>query len=337
MTVPAEQVARAFAADGEVVDGAFVRQKSRFRGWVRAEPGAEHPVEPGRYHLYVSLACPWCHRTLIIRQLKGLADAVGVSFAHPFRDERGWAFPGGRFDDGPGGEYVDQVNGWEFMSAGYEATEPGYDGRVSLPVLWDTKTGRIVSNESAEIVRMLNADDSLGMLGDGSVDLYPSAAREEIDAINERVYETVNNGVYAAGFARSQPEYERAFLALLESLGWLEELLGERPYLAGDGITEADWRLFPTLVRFDEVYHVHFRCNRRRILDHPNLWAYARDLYQRPGVAETVAMAQIKRHYYTTHDELNPKRIIPLGPGADWSARPDRRAVAPAAGGSMRA
>jgi putative glutathione S-transferase len=273
----------------------------------------------------------------IVRELKGLAGAVGVSYAHPFRDERGWAFPGGRFSDGPGGEYVDRVNGWEFMSAGYEATEPGYDGRVSLPVLWDTKTGRIVSNESSEIVRMFNAGDSLGALGDSAVDLYPADAREEIDAINERVYETVNNGVYAAGFARSQPEYERAFLAVFEGLDWMDGTLGERRYLAGERITEADWRLFPTLVRFDEVYHVHFRCNRRRILDYPNLWGYARELYQRRGVAETVAMAQIKRHYFTTHDELNPKRIIPLGPGADWSARPDRHAAEPAAAGGIRA
>ena len=304
--------------DGELIGGEFKRQASRFRDWVGQETG--FAVEDGRYHLYISLACPWCHRSAILRVLAGLKEAVAVSYLAPFRDERGWAFPGGAFADGPGGEYVDHVNGWAYMSRAYAATEPGYDGRVTVPVLWDTVSGQIVSNESHDIMRMFNSRDSLGGLAAGGPELYPAAAREEIDAINARVYATVNNGVYAAGFARSQVGYERAFERLFESLDWLEELLGTRRYLTGDSVTEADWRLFPTLVRFDEVYHLHFRCNRRRIVEYPALWDYTRELYQWPGIAETVAMEQIKRHYYTTHDELNPKRIIPVGPGYDWQA-----------------
>jgi putative glutathione S-transferase len=311
----------AFTTAGEIADGEFVRQPSRFRGWVSAEPGAEFPVQTGRYHLYVSLACPWCHRAVIVRQLKGLGDAVGISYAHPFRDERGWAFPGGRFEDGPGGEYVDQLNGWTFMSAAYQASDPDYDGRVSVPVLWDSARGEIVSNESADIIRMFDSPQSLGALAGDGQRLYPQERRAEIDEINEQVYARINNGVYAAGFARRQASYERAFERLFDGLTWLEERLDRQRYLVGDSVTEADWRLFPTLVRFDEVYHVHFRCNRRRIVEYPGLWDYTRELYQWPGVAETVAMEQIKRHYYTTHDELNPRRIIPVGPAPDfWSA-----------------
>ncbi len=303
----------------ELSEGEFVRQESRFRRWVSSEPGAEFPPQAGRYHLYISLACPWCHRTAIVRRLRGLGAAIGVSYAHPFRDQRGWAFTGEAFDDGPGGRYVDEVNGWAFASAAYVATDPGYDGRVSLPVLWDTERGEIVSNESADIIRMFDSPLSLGALGDEGPRLYPESVRDEIDALNERIYATINNGVYRAGFARSQRAYEHAFERLFDSLDWLEELLGSRRYLVGDAVTEADWRLFVTLVRFDEVYHVHFRCNRRRIVEYPALWDYLRELYQWPGVAETVAMAQIKRHYYTTHDELNPKRIIPVGPAPPFT------------------
>jgi putative glutathione S-transferase len=206
------------------------------------------------------------------------------------------------------------------MSEAYSASDPGFDGRVTVPVLWDTQTGTIVNNESSDIVRMMSCADSLGGLGrGGELDLYPEALRDAIDQVNERVYDKVNNGVYRAGFARRQHAYERAFEELFESFDWLEGLLVERRYLLGEGITEADWRLFPTLARFDEVYNLHFRCNYRRLVDYPNLWGYARDLHQVQGVAETVAMEQIKRHYYTTHDELNPKRIIPVGPGYDWS------------------
>ena len=299
----------------ELAGGEFRRQQSTFRDMVGAGD-----AEPGRYHLYVSLACPWCHRTAIVRRLAGLEEAIGISYLAPFRDERGWAFTGERFADGPGGEYVDRVHGWSFMREAYEACAPGYDARATVPVLWDTREGRIVNNESSDILRMMGERGSLGGLGRGAeLDLRPAALAAEIDAINERVYETVNNGVYRAGFARRQEAYERAFAELFASVAWLDGLLAERRYLLGERVTEADWRLFPTLVRFDEVYNVHFRCNGARLAEMPNLWPYARELYQLPGVAETVAMDQIKRHYYTTHDELNPKRIIPVGPGFDWS------------------
>jgi putative glutathione S-transferase len=317
--------------DGELADGEFQRQHSRFRDWVGGgrddgQQGSDAQtaltVSPARYHLYVSLACPWCHRTAILRELAGLQQAVAISYVAPFRDERGWAFSGERFDDGPGGEYSDPLYGWRFMSEAYALSDPAFRGRITVPVLWDTETKRIVNNESSEIMRMMASADSLGGLGHGGeLELYPQPLRAQIDAINERVYETVNNGVYRAGFARRQGAYERAFAALFESFEWLEGLLAERRYLLGAHITEADWRLFPTLVRFDEVYNLHFRCNYRRLVDYPNLWRYARELYQWPGVEPTVAMAQIKRHYYTTHDELNPKRIIPVGPGYDWSDR----------------
>jgi putative glutathione S-transferase len=278
--------------------GAFERQDAKFRGW------AELPAA-GRYHLYVALACPWSHRAVIAHRLKDLEDDVGISYLHPYRDERGWAFSG----DG----FTDAINGFEYLAEAYEATEPGYDGRVSVPVLWDRETGRIVSNESHDIMRMFNAAHP-------EDDLYPAPLRDEIDRLNERIYATVNNGVYRAGFARTQEAYEEAFTELFATLAYLEELLGKRRYLAGDVITEADWRLFPTLVRFDTVYYLHFRCNGRRIVDHPNLWAYARELYQRPGIAATVAMDEIKTHYYTTHDSLNPKRIVPAGPlDLDWT------------------
>jgi putative glutathione S-transferase len=310
--------------DRELAGGEFKRQQSRFRDWIgidgRSGKVTELAVEPERYHLYVSLACPWCHRTAILRELAGLTQAIPISYLAPFRDERGWAFTGESFTDGPGGEYIDRLHGWAFMSEAYSASDPGFDGRITVPVLWDTQTERIVSNESSEIIRMMSSADSLGGLGHGAdLELYPEQLRAEIDQVNERVYNKVNNGVYRAGFARRQGAYEHSFAELFDSLRWLEGLLGERRYLLGEQITEADWRLFPTLARFDEVYNLHFRCNYRRLVDYPNLWGYSRELYQRPGVAQTVAMEQIKRHYYTTHDELNPKRIIPVGPGYDWS------------------
>jgi putative glutathione S-transferase len=294
-----------FSIDRETRTGRFERQESKFRGKI-ARP------EAGRYHLYVALACPWSHRAVIVRKLKGLEDVIGVSYAHPFRDQRGWAFPGG--------EFTDDVNSWDFLESAYEQTDAGYDGRVTVPVLWDKQEGVIVSNESQDLVRIFNAEfDELA--ANPQLDLYPEDLRDEIDAMNERVYHDVNNGVYRAGFATSQDAYDEAFTGLFERLAEFDALLGERRYLAGDRITEADWRLWVTLVRFDAVYYVHFRCNGRRLVDHPNLWAYARELYQQPGVAETVAMDQIKEHYYTTHDMLNPKRIIPAGPlDADWDA-----------------
>jgi putative glutathione S-transferase len=303
--------------------GEYVREERSFRGWVGPDPrGGERGPEPeaGRFHLYVSLACPWSHRTVIVRELAELGDAVPIHYLAPVRDERSWAFTGERFEDGPSGEYADRLHGWAFISEAYFTSEPGYTGHVSVPVLWDELEGRIVNNESSEIIRMFAAADSLGGLGrPGGLDLCPPELREELEALNHRVYETVNNGVYRAGFARSQQAYERAFAALFQTFDWLEELLGARRYLLGDRVTEADWRLFPTLVRFDEVYNLHFRCNKRRVVDYPNLWGYARELYQRDGISRTVALEQIKRHYYTTHDELNPKRIIPVGPGYDWS------------------
>jgi putative glutathione S-transferase len=269
-----------------VTAGSFIRQQAAFRGWI--EPGAP----PSRYHLYVALACPWSHRTVIVRKLAGVD--IGISYAHPYRDERGWRLIG------------DEVNGFEYVAEAYRETDPGYDGRISVPVLWDKETEAIVSNESADIVRMLDA------WGDGA--LYPEELRDEIDELNEWIYADLQNGVYRAGFARSQEAYDEAFDGVFAALGRLEVLLGERRYLTGDRITLADWRLFPTLVRFDVVYHTHFRCNGRRLIDHPNLWRYTRELYRQPGVADTVAMDQIREHYYTTHDSLNPKRIIPRGP-----------------------
>jgi glutathionyl-hydroquinone reductase len=291
------------------VQGEYLRADAIFRRWV-GQDGLE--PEAGRYHLYVALACPWSHRAVIVRRLKGLEDAIGISYLHPFRDGRGWAFPGGR--------YVDEINGFHFLAEAYEATDPRYDDRISVPVLWDKQTGTIVNNESAEIIRMFgSAFDEIA--GHPELDLYPQPLREEIDSINAWIYRDLNNGVYRAGFSRSQEAYEAAFDGVFGALDRIEALLGERRYLAGDVITEADWRLFPTLLRFDPVYHTHFRCNGRRIVDLPNTWAYARELFQRPGIADTVAMDEIKRHYYTTHDELNPKRIIPKGPlGVDWWA-----------------
>jgi len=284
--------------------GAFERAPSVFREWVEI-------AEPGRYHLYVASACPWCHRTMIVRKLERLESAVGISHVDPIRGERGWEFSGGIYED--------PIEGMRFLSEAYQRTAPGYSGHVSAPVLWDREERRIVNNESSEIIRMFNASP----LASGP-DLYPERLREQIDAINDRVYETVNNGVYRSGFARRQAAYEHAVSVLFDSLDWLDELLGERRYLLGEALTEADWRLFPTLVRFDPVYVGHFKCNLRRLVDYANLWPYARELYQRPGIAETVVLDEIKRHYYMTHPSINPSRIVPLGPLIDFDAPHDR-------------
>jgi putative glutathione S-transferase len=306
----------AFALGQEVEGGSWKRRQASFRDWVRADGSSPFPPEPGRYHLYLALACPWSHRVEVVRQLKGLTGVIGVSYAAPYRDERGWEFPGG--------EFTDEVEGFRYLSEAYERSRPGYEERVTVPVLWDTVTGRIVNNESADLVRMLGREfDEFS--SDPDLDLYPEELAEEIDRLNEFVYANVNDGVYKCGFSESQEAYEEAFTNLFDSLARLEELLDERRYLAGDRMTEADWRLWVTLVRFDAVYHTHFRANGRRLIDHPNLWDYARELYQVDGVPGTVRMDQIKEHYYTTHDMLNPKRIIPLGPlDVDWSA-PHRR------------
>jgi glutathionyl-hydroquinone reductase len=299
--------------------GRFLRPSTRFRNWV-TEDGSPGPTGEGgfaaargRYHLYVALACPWAHRTVIMRMLKGLEDVVSISIVEPLYGPHGW-----RFGTSPG-TIPDSVNGASELAEIYLRADPKYTGRVSVPALWDKERRTIVNNESAEIIRMLNG--AFGRFTNVRTDFYPEPLRAEIDRVNTLVYENVNNGVYRAGFATAQEAYEEAFRAVFAALDQIETRLSRQRYLASADITEADWRLFPTLMRFDEVYNLHFRCNRRRLVDYPGLWRYARELYQWPGVAATVAMAQIKRHYYTTHDELNPKHIIPVGPGYDWSDR----------------
>ncbi len=308
--------------DTEGSGGRFVRPQTAFRNWVTAD-GSPGPTgeggfraEPGRYHLYVSLACPWAHRTLILRVLKGLKDAIGVSVVDPFMGDQGWAF-----GDTPGC-IPDTVNGKRYLHEIYTLADPKYSGRVSVPVLWDRRRGTIVSNESAEIIRMLNG--AFDAFGKAELDFFPEPLRPAIDEINAFVYERINNGVYRCGFATTQEAYDEAFGALFGALDALEERLGRQPYLVGDRLTEADWRLFTTLVRFDPVYVGHFKCNRRRLADYPHLWDYARALYQVPGVAETVNLDHIKQHYYRSHPTINPTRIVPKGPDIDFNA-PHRR------------
>ena len=312
--------------DTKSTGGRFKRDTSRFRNWVTADGeagptgAAGFRAETGRYHLYVSYACPWAHRTLIFRKLKGLEDMIPISVVHWYMAENGWTFADGD------GVVPDPVNDADFMYQVYQAAESSYTGRVTVPVLWDKEKGTIVSNESADIIRMFNsAFDSIGAT---EGDYYPEPLREEIDEINARVYTTVNNGVYKSGFATTQEAYEEAVEPLFESLAWLDERLSSRRYLMGDRITEADWRLFTTLLRFDPVYVGHFKCNRRRIVDYPNLWPYVRDLYQVPGVAGTVHMNHIKSHYYASHETINPTRIVPVGPDIDYSLPHTRDALA---------
>jgi putative glutathione S-transferase len=299
-----------------------VRAETQFRDWITAD-GAPGPAgeggfkaEPGRYRLYVSLACPWTHRTLIFRKLKGLERIVGLSVVNWLWGEEGWTFTPGR------GVVADPVLGAEKLHQIYTASDPHYTGRCSVPVLFDTQRRKIVNNESSEIIRMFNS--AFDGVGAAHGDFYPVELREEIDALNARIYPTVNNGVYRCGFARSQQAYEEAVVALFESLDWLEERLAERRYLCGERATEADWRLFTTLVRFDAVYYSHFKCNLRRIVDYPNLGNYLRDLYQVPGVAETVSLDHIKRHYYGSHRNVNPTGIVPIGPLLDFTQPHDR-------------
>ncbi len=309
-------------------DGRFLRAATSFRDAVTADGSSGFNAEPGRYHLYVSHACPWAHRTMILRALRRLEDAISVSVVDPFTGDEGW-----HFSDGPGC-IPDTVNGARYLREIYKLARDDFTGRVSVPVLWDKREKTIVNNESAEIVRMLNTE--FDEWADGGPDLYPAALRDEIDAINETIYEHVNNGVYKTGFARSQAAYEDAFDALFATLDELEARLASQRYLAGACITEADWRLFPTLVRFDAVYVGHFKCNRRRIEDYPALGNYLRDLYQQPGIADTVNMAHIKGHYYASHVAVNPTRIVPKGPELDFM-RPhdrDRRFGTPAEGGA---
>jgi putative glutathione S-transferase len=294
------------------VTGEFERQEDAFRGWVSADGSSGLPAEPGRYHLYVSLACPWAHRTIIVRSLQGLEDVVGMTVVDPERDERGW-----RFGDGPGFT-TDPINGFTYLSEAYASVDPGYRGRVTVPVLWDTVTRTLVSNSDDDIMRMLEVE--FAAYARHVYDFYPEALRAEIDALNERIYAEINNGVYQAGFATAQRAYEYAANKLFRALDALEERLAGRRYLFGASPVETDWRLFVTLVRFDAVYVGHFKCNLRRIVDYPNLWGYLRDLYQIDGVAATVNFDHIKRHYYRTHPEINPTRIVPIGPALDLTS-----------------
>jgi len=302
--------------------GRFEREPTTFHDRVTADGSSGLPAAPGRYHLYVSLACPWAHRTLILRRLKRLEAAISLSVVDWLMGEGGW-----RFSEREGC-IPDTVTGAAFLHQVYTRARPDYTGRVTVPVLWDKQRGTIVSNESAEIVRMFNG--AFDAFGDAGVDFYPAPLRRDIDAVNELVYETVNNGVYKAGFATAQGAYEEAFDALFATLDELEARLGRQRYLVGDRLTEADWRLFTTLVRFDAVYHGHFKCNRRRLIDYPNLWSYTRELHQVPGVAETVNMRHIKGHYYGSHRHINPTGIVPKGPALDFGAPHDRARLAAA-------
>ncbi len=292
--------------------GEFQRQPDVFRDWVTADGHSGYPAVAGRYHLYVSLACPWAHRTIIVRRLKRLEAVIGMTVVDPIRDERGWAFR-----NGPG-HSPDQLNGFHFLSEAYQASEPGYRGRVTVPVLWDSLTKRIVTNSDDDLMRMFNSE--FNMLTDSTLDLYALPLRQEIDRLNAVIYEEINNGVYRAGFATSQRAYEQAVRRLFNRLDELEGRLRERRYLFGSQVVETDWRLFVTLIRFDAVYHGHFKCNLRRIVDYPHLSGYLKDLYQLPGIAETVDFDHIKRHYYMTHEDINPTRIVPVGPLLDLNS-----------------
>ena len=290
--------------------GRFNRPRATFREWVSDDGSTAYPAVVGRYHLYVSWACPWAHRTIIGRLLKGLEDVIGVSVVDPIRDERGWAFTGG--------EYTDPVNGFRFLGQAYAANDPDYDDRLSVPVLWDKETHRIVNNESADILRMYTT--AFDGLATREFDLWPGPHRDEIDALNTRLYEDVNNAVYAAGFSRDQGNYEQIVRTMFATLDEMDARLGERRFLFGDAPVETDWRLFTTLLRFDAVYNIHFKCSLRRVVDYEHLWSYARDLYQWPGIAPTVRFDDIRRHYYLTHGSINPSRIVAVAPDVDWDA-----------------
>jgi putative glutathione S-transferase len=289
-------------------DGSFKRQVSSFREFVSDDDGSDFPVQSGRYHLYVARACPWAHRTLIGRALMGLQDAISVSFVDPIRDERGWHFSGGR--------YVDAVNAFSYLSEAYLASEPGYEARVTVPVLWDKQRGTIVNNESADILRMLST--AFAPLADHPVELVPERLRGEIEALNKLIYENVNNGVYKAGFATTQRVYEREVMSLFQMLDELDLRLANSRFLFGPEPLETDWRLFTTLVRFDPVYQIHFKCSIRKLDEYEYLWPYARDLYQWPGVAGTVDFDEIRAHYYRTHPMINPSGLVAMMPAASF-------------------
>jgi putative glutathione S-transferase len=299
--------------------GKFERSAAKFRNWITAD-GTAGPsgtggfrAESGRYHMYVSYACPWAHRTLIFRAIKGLTDHISVSVVHPDMMGDGWTF-----DATYPGATGDTLFGLPFARDIYTRADPVFTGRVTVPILWDTERGTIVSNESSEIIRMFNSAFN-GLTGNTD-DYCPTDLQDAIAAVNDRIYETFNNGVYRCGFATTQAAYDEAVGPLFDTLNWIEDRLATNRYLMGDTLTEADWRLFPTLVRFDPVYHLHFKCNRQRIIDYPNLWAYTRELYQKPGVSETVNLDHIVRHYHFSHDSINPHRIIPTNPVLDFNA-----------------
>jgi putative glutathione S-transferase len=302
-------MAQAQFPNEQTTDGQYDRQEDAFRDWVTDDGSSGYPATEGRYHLYVSLACPWAHRTIIARTIKRLENVLGMTVVDPIRDERGWAFR-----KGPG-HTIDPINGFKFLSEAYIATNPHYQLRVTVPVLWDTETHRIVSNSDDDIMRMFN--QAFHQFTDSPMDLYPEDLRPEIDALNGFIYENINNGVYRAGFATSQFAYEQAVKKLFDALDQMEKRLSTQRYLFGQRIVETDWRFFVTLIRFDAVYHGHFKCNIRRIVDYPNLFGYLKDLYQQEGIADTVNFDHIKRHYYITHDDINPTGIVPLGPDQD--------------------
>jgi putative glutathione S-transferase len=303
--------------------GEFLRADAGFRSWITVDGSGspsgepEYAAEAGRYHLYISHACPWANRTAIFHKLKGLEDIIGISVVDHFIDQEGWTF-----NESGGDETRDNLFNCSRLHQIYAKAKDDYTGRVTVPVLWDKHSGTIVSNESSEIIRMFNS--AFNAITGDEQDFYPPALRDTIDGINERVYGTVNNGVYRCGFARSQQAYEDAYRQLFESLDWLEGVLDRQAFLAGDVITEADWRLFVTLARFDPGYFGHFKCNRNQIADFPNLSNYTRQLYQWPGVAQTINLQHIKAHYYASHESINPTRIVPLGPLVDYSAPHNR-------------
>jgi putative glutathione S-transferase len=301
--------------------GEFVRQQYTIRDRITADGSSGFPAEAGRYHLYVSLACPWAHRAVIVRRLLGLEDVIGMTVVDPIRDERGWAFR-----EGPG-HGPDTVCSFQYLSEAYLRTDPSYTGRYTVPCIWDRVTGRLVTNNYPDITIDFETQFT-AFHRPGAPDLYPQPLRAEIDEIADIVYRDVNNGVYRTGFATAQEAYESAVTRLFRRLDWLEERLAKQRYLVGTQLTEADVRLYTTLARFDSVYVGHFKCNLRRLVDYPSLWAYARDLYQRPAFGETTDQDHIKRHYYMTHDQLNPTRIVPLGPRVDWMAPHGREALA---------
>lgn len=304
--------------DTQSSGGKFIRSQAQFRNWITADgsPGPSgrggFKAEAGRYHLYVSLACPWAHRTLIFRAIKGLEQMISVSVVNPYMAENGWTFAADE------GVIADPINNADFLHQVYTAVDPHYSGRVTVPVLWDKQQNTIVSNESSEIIRMLNS--AFDGIGARPGDYYPAERQDEINQLNDWIYDSVNNGVYKAGFATSQAAYEQAVYPLFNTLDKLDTRLSKQRYLLGDTLSEADWRLFTTLVRFDPVYFGHFKCNIRQLQDYPHLFAYVRELYQWPGVAETVNMKHIKEHYYRSHNMINPTRVVPVGPEQDLSA-----------------